>query len=61
MYKHNYDVKTYMFGAPYIFCRNKESLIDIVKTNLEIENYIATYEEELEILETGCFDRSMDV
>jgi len=49
LYKQNYGVKTYMFGAPYSFCRNKESFIDLIKTFLENKNYIAAYEKELEI------------
>jgi hypothetical protein len=50
-----------MFGAPYRFCWNIESFIDLIKTNLENENYVAAYEDDLEILETGWFERSMDV
>jgi hypothetical protein len=60
LYKHNVGIKTYIFGAPYRFCRNKDLFIDLVKINLENENYIVGHEEDLEILETGHFARIMD-
>ena len=47
LYKHNICVKIYMFGAPYRFCLNIESFIDLIKTNLENENNIAAYEDDL--------------
>lgn len=49
LYNHNIGVKTYIFGVPYSSCRNKESFMYLVKINLENENYIAAYEEDLEI------------
>jgi hypothetical protein len=60
LYKYKEGVKSYMFGAPYRFCRNKDLFIDLVKINLENENYIAGHEEDLEILEVGHFARTMD-